>query len=54
MVSKLSENGIAGFVLAKGSLTSNSSNEGEIRKQLIENNLVDAIVIPFKIINLSL
>ncbi|MFW2351887.1 N-6 DNA methylase [Aliarcobacter butzleri] len=44
MLSKLSENGIAGFVLAKGSLTSNSSNEGEIRKQLIENNLVDCIV----------
>ena len=44
MLSKLSENGIAGFVLAKGSLTSNSSNEGEIRKQLIENNLIDCIV----------
>ena len=44
MLSKLSENGIAGFVLAKGSLTSNSSNEGEIRKKLIENNLVDCIV----------
>ncbi|ATB70779.1 hypothetical protein SJPD1_2690 [Sulfurospirillum diekertiae] len=44
MVSKLSQNGIAGFVLAKGSLTSNSSNEGEIRKQLIENNLIDCIV----------
>lgn len=44
MVSKLSQNGVAGFVLAKGSLTSNSSNEGEIRKQLIENNLIDCIV----------
>ncbi len=44
MLSKLSQNGVAGFVLAKGSLTSNSSNEGEIRKQLIENNLVDCIV----------
>jgi type I restriction enzyme M protein len=44
MLSKLSHEGIAGFVLAKGSLTSNSSGEGEIRQRLIENNLVDCIV----------
>lgn len=36
--------GTAGFVLAKGSLTSNTSGEGEIRKSLIEANLVEAII----------
>lgn len=40
----LAPTGIAGFVLSKGSLTSNSSNEGEIRKTLIEANLIDCIV----------
>jgi len=40
----LSPSGIAGFVLAKGSLTSKSSGEGEIRKALIEARLVDCIV----------
>src|SRR5208337_404519 len=40
----LSPGGIAGFVLAKGSLTSKSSGEGEIRKALIETRLVDCIV----------
>jgi len=37
-------NGQAGFVLAKGSLTTKTSNEGEIRKALIENDLIDCIV----------
>jgi type I restriction enzyme M protein len=37
-------NGKAGFVLAKGSLTTKTSNEGEIRKALIENDLIDCIV----------
>ncbi len=36
--------GQAGFVLAKGSLTSKSSNEGEIRKKLIDSCLLDCIV----------
>lgn len=36
--------GTAGFVLAKGSLTSNTSGEGEIRKSLIEANLVETII----------
>lgn len=36
--------GIAGFVMANGSLSSNSSGEGEIRKALIEADLVDCIV----------
>lgn len=40
----LSANGQAGFVLSKGSLTTNSSNEGEIRKALVENDLIDCIV----------
>ena len=40
----LSLTGIAGFVLAKGSLTSKTSGEGEIRKALIEARLVDCIV----------
>lgn len=40
----LSPGGIAGFVLAKGSLTSKTSGEGEIRKALIEARLVDCIV----------
>jgi type I restriction enzyme M protein len=40
----LSPSGIAGFVLAKGSLTSKSSGEGEIRAALVEARLVDCIV----------
>jgi type I restriction enzyme M protein len=40
----LAPGGVAGFVLAKGSLTSRTNNEGEIRKALIENDLVDCIV----------
>ena len=37
-------NGQAGVVLAKGALTSKSSGEGEIRKALVENGLIDCIV----------
>lgn len=40
----LAPTGQAGFVLSKGSLTSNAGGEGEIRKALIENELVDCIV----------
>ncbi len=40
----LSPAGIAGFVMANGSLSSNTSGEGEIRKSLIQNGLVDCIV----------
>ena len=40
----LAPNGQAGFVLAKGSLTSKTSGEGDIRKALIENKLIDCIV----------
>ena len=44
MVSKLSENGVAGFILANGAL-SGGGEEYKIRKKLIENNLVEAIVV---------
>jgi type I restriction enzyme M protein len=40
----LAPNGQAGFVLAKGSLTSKTSGEGDIRKALVENSLIDCIV----------
>lgn len=40
----LAPHGIAGFVLANGSLSSNTSGEGEIRKNIIEKDLVDCIV----------
>ena len=40
----LAPNGVAGVVLANGALSSNTSNEGVIRKNLIESKLVDAIV----------
>lgn len=44
MVYHLSPKGIMACVLANGSLSSQTNNEGEIRKQLIENDLVDCIV----------
>jgi len=44
MVSKLSENGVAGFILANGAL-SGGGEEYKIRKKLIENGLVEAILI---------
>lgn len=40
----LSPNGSAGFVLANGSMSSNTSGEGEIRKAIIEDDLVDCMV----------
>jgi len=44
IVSKLAENGVAGFILANGSLSGNGT-EYEIRKKLIENKLVEAILV---------
>jgi type I restriction enzyme M protein len=44
MVSKLSEHGTAGFVLANGSMSSNTSGEGAIRKKIIEQDLVDCMI----------
>ena len=40
----LAPRGVAGFVLANGSMSSNQSGEGEIRKNLIEADLVDCMV----------
>src|SRR6516225_11160237 len=40
----LAPNGIAGFVLANGSMSSNQSGEGEIRKAIVEADLVDCMV----------
>ena len=44
MIYHLAPNGSAGIVLANGSLSTNTSNEGEIRKNLLEEDMVDAIV----------
>ena len=43
-VHHLSPAGVAGFVLANGSMSSNTSGEGEIRKNLVEAGLVDCMV----------
>jgi type I restriction enzyme M protein len=43
-VHHLAPNGIAGFVLANGSMSSNTSSEGAIRRKLIEADLVDCMV----------
>jgi type I restriction enzyme M protein len=40
----LAPNGLAGFVLANGSMSSNQSGEGDIRKAIIEADLVDCMV----------
>ena len=40
----LAPTGQAGFVLSKGSLTTQTGNEGEIRKAMIEKGIVDCIV----------
>ena len=44
MVHHLAPGGVAGFVLSNGSMSSNQSGEGEIRKSLIEADLVDCMV----------
>ena len=43
-ISHLAPNGIAGYVLANGSMSSNQSGEGEIRKAMIEADLVDCMI----------
>jgi type I restriction enzyme M protein len=40
----LAPTGIAGFVLANGSMSSSQSGEGEIRKNIVEADLVDCMV----------
>ncbi len=44
IVHHLAPKGVAGFVLANGSMSSNQSGEGEIRRKLIEAGLVDCMV----------
>ena len=44
MIHHLAPRGTAGFVLANGSMTSNQSGEGEIRKNIIEADLIDCMV----------
>jgi type I restriction enzyme M protein len=44
IVHHLAPQGVAGFVLANGSMSSNQSGEGEIRRNLIEAELVDCMV----------
>lgn len=43
-INHLAPNGIAGYVLANGSMSSNQSGEGEIRKAMIEADLVDCMI----------
>jgi len=43
-VHHLAPRGVAGFVLANGSMSSNTSGEGEIRKRIVEADLVDCMV----------
>jgi type I restriction enzyme M protein len=44
MVHHLAPSGIAGFVLANGSMSSNQSGEGDIRKNIVEADLVDCMI----------
>lgn len=44
IIHHLSPNGTAGVVLANGSMSSNQSGEGDIRKELIDKDLVDCMV----------
>ncbi len=44
IISHLSPHGVAGFVLANGSMSSNQSGEGEIRKAIVEADLVDCMI----------
>jgi len=44
MIYHLAPTGFAGFVLANGSMSSNQSGEGEIRRAIVEADLVDCMV----------
>lgn len=44
ILSKLAPGGSAGVVMANGSMTSNAGGEGEIRANIVENDLVTAMV----------
>lgn len=43
-INKLGPNGTAGIVLANGAMTTNSGNEGEIRKKMIQEGVMDCMV----------
>ncbi len=43
-VQHMAPSGIAGFVLANGSMSSNQSGEGEIRRQLVEQDMIDCMI----------
>ncbi|MFA6888543.1 MAG: class I SAM-dependent DNA methyltransferase [Candidatus Woesearchaeota archaeon] len=44
MIFHLAPHGTIGLVLANGSMSSNTSGEGDIRKNLVENDLVDCMI----------
>lgn len=44
IVHHLAPNGTAGVILANGSMSSNTSGEGDIRKAMVEGNVVDCMV----------
>ena len=44
LVSKLSEHGAAGFVLANGSMSTKTKGEGAIRHKMIQNDLVNCMI----------
>jgi type I restriction enzyme M protein len=44
IIHHLAPAGVAGFVLANGSMSSNSSGEGDIRKAMVEADLVDCMI----------
>lgn len=43
-IKHLSPEGIAGFVLSNGSLTTNNSKESKIREKLVKSDLIDCII----------
>ena len=43
-ISHLKPTGVAGFVMANGSMSSNQSGEGEIRQKIVEADLVDCMI----------
>ncbi|MCI0620294.1 MAG: type I restriction-modification system subunit M [Acidobacteria bacterium] len=44
IIHHLAPTGVAGFVLANGSMSSNQSGEGEIRQKIVEADLVDCMI----------
>lgn len=44
MISHLAPNGKIGLVLANGALSTQSSGEGEIRKNIINDDLIEGII----------